>query len=93
MPALLTQEEIDSRLQQVQGWLQDGLIIQRKFRFSSFAEGMEFVNHVAQVSEEMDHHPGIAINYNRVTLSITTHSEGGLTRRDFRLAGKIDGLS
>ena len=53
---------------------------------------MAFVNRVADAAEDIDHHPDIAISYDRVTMSITTHSAGGLTRRDFRLAGKIDGL-
>ena len=79
-------------MKQLQGWRQDGGLIQRDFRFPSFREAMAFVNQVADAAEEIDHHPDIAVNYDRVTMSITTHSEGGLTRRDFRLAGKIDGI-
>ena len=92
MPPLLSQEEIDERLKQVDGWRQDNDHIVRDFSFPSFAEAMSFVNQVAQISEEIDHHPDFAISYKRVTLSVTTHSEGGITRRDFRLAGRIDGL-
>ena len=92
MPPLLSQEEIDERLKQVDGWRQDNDHIVRDFSFPSFAEAMSFVNQVAQISEEIDHHPDFAISYKRVTLSVTTHSEGGITRRDFRLAGRIDRL-
>ncbi len=92
MPPLLTQEEIDERLQPLAGWRQEDRRITKDFSFSSFKEAMSFVNRVADVAEEIDHHPDFAISYTRVFLSITTHSEGGLTRRDFRLAGRIDAL-
>ena len=92
MPPLLTEAEVRERLRAVDGWRHDGDYIVKELRFPSFKAAMEFVNRVAEVSEEIDHHPDITIVYTRVSLSITTHSEGGLTRRDFRLAGLIDGL-
>ena len=92
MPPLLSQAEIDERLKQADGWRQEGLYIIRDFSFPSFKDTMAFANRVAEIAEEIDHHPDIAISYTRLTLSITTHSEGGLTRRDFRLAGRINGL-
>ena len=92
MPPLLSQEEIDERLKGLPGWRREDRRILKDYTLLSFKAAMDLVNRVAAVAEEMDHHPDIAINYDRVTLSITTHSEGGLTRRDFRLAGKIDGL-
>ncbi len=92
MPPILPQEEIDKRLKEINDWRQDDRYIVRDLSFPSFKEAITFVNRVAEISEEIDHHPDIAINYKRVTLSITTHSEGGITRRDFRLAGRIDGL-
>ena len=92
MPTLLSQEEIDERLKGLPGWRREDRRILKDYTLPSFKAAMDLVNRVAAVAEEMDHHPDIAINYDRVTLSITTHSEGGLTRRDFRLAGKIDGL-
>ena len=91
-PPLLSQEEIEARLNEVEGWRQDGRAICRDLIFPSFVEAVAFVNRVAEVAEESDHHPNIAIDYKRVSLSITTWASGGLTRRDFRLAGKIDGL-
>ena len=92
MPPLLSQAEIDERLKQADGWRQEGLYIIRDFSLPSFKDTMAFANRVAEVAEEIDHHPDIAISYTHLTLSITTHSEGGLTRRDFRLAGRINGL-
>ena len=92
MPPLLTQEEIDGALTQVQGWGQAGRSILKAFSFTSFKEAMGFVNRVAELAEEIDHHPDIAVSYTRVTLSITTHVSDGLTRRDFRLARRIDEL-
>ncbi len=92
MPPLLSQEEIDDRLAGLNGWRQEGRRILQDYAFPSFKEAMAFVNRVAEVADEIDHHPDITINYTSVRLSITTHSEGGLTRRDFRLAGRIDGL-
>ena len=92
MPPLLPQEEIDDRLSRFDNWRQEARCILRDFEFPSFKASMAFVNQVAELAEEIDHHPDISINYTRVTLSITTHSAGGLTRRDFRLAGKIDGV-
>ena len=92
MPPLLSQEQIDARLQQLDGWVQAGVYITRDYTFPSFAGSIAFVNRVAEAAESMDHHPDITINYTRVSLSITTHSEGGLTRRDFTLASRIDRL-
>ena len=92
MPPLLTQEEIGERLAGLAGWRRDGRYIVKELDLPSFRAAMEFVNRVAEVSEEIDHHPDMTIVYTRVSLSITTHSEGGITRRDFRLAGLIDRL-
>ncbi len=89
---LLSQGDIDERLANLTHWRQEGPCIAREFTFASFKEAIDFVNQVAEAAEDMDHHPDFNISYKRVTLSITTHSEGGLTRRDFRLAEKIDAL-
>ena len=93
MPPLLTQDEIAERLASLSGWRHDERHIVKELDFPSFKAAMEFVNRVAEVSEEIDHHPDMTIVYTRVSLSITTHSEGGITRRDFRLAGLIDRLN
>ena len=92
MPPLLSQQEIEEKLRALDGWRQEDRRIARDFSFPSFKEAMAFANRVAEVAEDIDHHPDFAISYTHVSLSITTHSEGGLTRRDFRLAGRIDAL-
>jgi len=60
------------------------------FEFSDFVAAMRFVNRVARLAEAANHHPDIAINYHRVRLALTTHDEGGLTMKDFKLAGKVN---
>jgi 4a-hydroxytetrahydrobiopterin dehydratase len=90
VPKLLTEEEIQDRLTKLDGWKREQLSIAKTFEFKNFKKGMKFVNKVAVIAEELDHHPDIKMNYNRVTLSIQTHSEGGLTKWDFDLAKAID---
>ncbi len=72
------------------GWARDGDAIHREFTFKDFAAAMAFVNKVAQAAEAADHHPDIDIRYNRVTMALSTHSEGGVTEKDFALASRID---
>lgn len=67
--------------------------LKRKFKFKDFNEAMEFVNKVADLAELEGHHPDIKINYNRVTLELTTHSIGGLSQNDFIMAAKIQHLT
>ena len=72
------------------GWERDGDEIEKRFRFDDFTASMAFVNRVADLAEAADHHPDIAIKYNRVKLTLSTHSEGGVTEKDFALAAQID---
>jgi 4a-hydroxytetrahydrobiopterin dehydratase len=88
--ARLSEDEITRRLEALPGWARDGQRIRRQSRFASFAEAMAFVNRVAALAEEVDHHPDILVEYDRVTLTLTSHDVGGLTERDFRLAGRVD---
>jgi len=74
-------------------WTIRGNVIFRKFAFADFAEAVRFVNRVARLAEAVNHHPDITINYNRVRLALTTHDEGGLTMKDFSLAGKINKIA
>ncbi len=85
----LSDSEIAGRLGRLPGWERHGEAIRRTFSFSDFVEAMAFVNRVAELAEGMDHHPDIDIRYSKVTLSLSTHDAGGLTDRDFALAGKI----
>jgi 4a-hydroxytetrahydrobiopterin dehydratase len=73
-------------------WTRKGSAITRVFQFRDFSTAMEFVNAVARLAEQANHHPDIDIRYNKVTLSLTTHDEGGLTEKDFELATKADQL-
>jgi 4a-hydroxytetrahydrobiopterin dehydratase len=90
--ALLEQDEVERRLAQLDGWGREGEAIVKKFSLEDFAGSVEFVNRLTPVAEEMNHHPDLEISWNTVTVTISTHSEGGLTSADFELAGRIDGL-
>jgi 4a-hydroxytetrahydrobiopterin dehydratase len=90
MAKRLTDKEIQERLQTLKDWTFSGGEIQRRYKFSEFVSAMAFVNHVAAEAEKMDHHPDILIQYNKVTLTLSTHSAGGLTSMDFELAKRID---
>lgn len=71
----------------------DDKVLKRKFKFPTFKEAIAFVNKVANLAEEEGHHPDITINYNKVTLQLTTHAIGGLSENDFVMAAKIENLS
>ena len=90
----LTKREIERKLHGVPGWTlsADGKRIEQQLFFRSFRDAMTLVAKVASLAEEHTHHPDIDIRYSRVKLSLTTHDEGALTERDFRLAKEINGL-
>jgi 4a-hydroxytetrahydrobiopterin dehydratase len=90
MSALLSSQEIARRLPALAGWQVKGKTIEKKFHFVDFREAIGFVNRVADLAEVEDHHPDILIHYRDVTLVLWTHVAGGLTERDFKLAGDID---
>ncbi len=90
MAVKLTEPEIQEKLKAAPTWLREGNEIQRKLKFPDFKAAIAFVNRVADLAEGMDHHPDILVQYNRVTLSLSTHSAGGLTAMDFELARRID---
>ena len=90
---LLTEDEITGRLDGVPGWARQGDSIVTTVTQSDFREAMLFVGAVAYVAEKANHHPDILIEWNKVTLTLSTHSAGGLTSADFDLAGKISALS
>lgn len=87
----LAKHEIKERLKALAGWEFDDGELERKYKFGDFAQSMAFVNRVASLAEAADHHPDISIKYNRVKLQLSTHSEGGVTEKDFALIAKIDG--
>ena len=91
--ALLDDEEITRRLEGSE-WRREGEEIVRDFELDDFAGALAFVNRVAEAAEEANHHPDILLHgYNKVRLSVTNHSQGGLTEADFALAETIDGLA
>jgi 4a-hydroxytetrahydrobiopterin dehydratase len=91
--ALLSDAEIDERLSGSE-WTREGDEIVRELKFDDFAAAMAFVNRVAEAAEDANHHPDILVHgWNKVRLSLSTHSEGGLTAADFDMAGRIDGLA
>ena len=88
----LSEAEIGERLKSLAGWDLVGKAIQKRFSLRSFVPAIQFVNKVAELAEAEQHHPDIAINYNLVTLVLSTHSEGGVTVKDLALASKIDSI-
>jgi 4a-hydroxytetrahydrobiopterin dehydratase len=87
---VLSDDEIESRLSELEGWERTGDAIRRQFKFDDFVGSVEFVNRITPLAEEMNHHPDLEISWKTVTVTITTHSEGGLTEGDFELASRID---
>ena len=88
--ARLTDEQIRTEVAQLQGWTVDGNAIRKQFTFRGFPEAVGFVQRLVHDAEAADHHPDISINYKRVTLSYSTHSEGGLTLKDIDGARMAD---
>jgi 4a-hydroxytetrahydrobiopterin dehydratase len=86
----LTKEAIEAGLKTLTGWSLNGGAIGKQYTWPSFPEAIKFVNQVADLAEQADHHPDILINYRRVTLTLSTHSEGGLTQKDLDLAAQIE---
>ena len=87
---VFSKPEVEARLKDADGWaLHDGQLT-REFKFADFAASMAFVNKVADRAEAADHHPDISIKYDKVALTLSTHSEGGITEKDFALASEID---
>jgi len=91
---LLSQEEIDRALErELPQWRQDGDSIVREVEAASFLDGIRLVQQVAEVAEDLDHHPDIDIRWRTLTFRLSTHSAGGLTSKDLRLAADIDRLA
>jgi 4a-hydroxytetrahydrobiopterin dehydratase len=88
----LSDEQIDERLASSQ-WRREGDAIVRQWELQDFGQAMEFVNRVADAAEAANHHPDIHLHgWNKVRLELSTHSEGGLTQKDFDMAARIDEL-
>ena len=91
--ARLDENEVERRLAELPEWSRSGEAITRDFGCGDFAGSVEFVNRLTPRAEEMNHHPDLSISWSTVTVTISTHSEGGLTAADFELARQIDELA
>jgi 4a-hydroxytetrahydrobiopterin dehydratase len=93
MPKRLTDGQIQELLGKVDGWTLDGNAIRKMYTLGGFPDAIAFVTRLAFDAEAADHHPDILINYKRVTLTFSTHSEGGLTQKDFDGARAADAIA
>lgn len=84
--------DLARRLKKIPEWEIKKERLVRAFEFDEFMDGIDFVNGVAEIAEDANHHPDISIRYTLVTLSLTTHDCGGITDRDFELAARVDTL-
>jgi 4a-hydroxytetrahydrobiopterin dehydratase len=91
--ALLDQSEIEARLADLPGWAQEGAAIEKSFERGDFVGSVGFASSLVEPAEAMNHHPDLAISWATVTVTLSSHSEGGLTAADFELAAKIDALA
>jgi 4a-hydroxytetrahydrobiopterin dehydratase len=89
----LGDDEIDAQLDGLDGWERAGDAIRKEFKRDDFVGSVEFVRELVGPAEDMGHHPDLEISWDTVTVTITTHSEGGLTANDFELARRIDALA
>lgn len=87
---ILSKQQLREELINLPRWEIHTLTIQRNFEFPDFKQAMQFVNKIADAAEAANHHPDIDIRYNKVTMALTSHDSGGVTRRDVRMAKKID---
>ena len=93
MAELLSDQEIEAKLGELEGWSREGEAIAKTYDEGDFVGSVEFVRRITGPAEEMGHHPDVAISWSEVTVTISTHSEGGLTANDFELAKRIDSLA
>lgn len=89
----MTPAQIESALKEVPAWSEVSGAIQRTFQFPTFMDSMRFVNAVAERAEADQHHPDVLIRYTKVTLTLSTHDAGGITKKDFALAKRADALA
>ena len=89
----LSQDELNALTRELPDWkLEDGQLV-HNFTFKDFAAAMAFVNRIAELAEQANHHPDIDIRYNRVKLALVSHDSGGITARDADMARRIGGVS
>ena len=91
--ALLDDLEVEERLAKLDGWERAGDAIEKRYKRGDFVGAVAFIQSLVEPAEAMNHHPDLAISWDTVTVTVSTHSEGGLTAADFELAAKIDALA
>jgi 4a-hydroxytetrahydrobiopterin dehydratase len=91
--ARLDDQQIEEKLGGLEGWERTGDAISKRFELQDFKGSVDFVNRLTPEAEGMNHHPDLEISWNKVTVTVTTHSEGGLTDNDFELAKRIDSVA
>ena len=91
--ALLTESEVETKLAELSGWELEGTAIAKEFDRGDFVGSVKFVSSLVEPAEAMNHHPDLEISWATVKVTISTHSEGGLTAADFELAAQIDALA
>jgi 4a-hydroxytetrahydrobiopterin dehydratase len=90
--AKLSEPEIFGKMTATKGWDRQGDMLVRSWQFPSFRRALEFVNQVGGLAEKFDHHPDILLSYRQVRLELSTHSDGGLTDKDFAFASEVSAL-
>jgi 4a-hydroxytetrahydrobiopterin dehydratase len=89
----LPDDQITTKLQALSGWAREGDAIVKTYELPTFMDAIAFVNGIAQRAEAADHHPDLDIRYRKVRVALSTHSEGGISDKDFALATEIEALS
>jgi len=89
---VLNEVEIRQRLAELPEWMTNGSQIIKTFEFADFIKAIDFVNRLVEPAEKAGHHPDISISYNKVTIHLTTHDQGGITQKDFDLAKELESL-
>ena len=90
--AVLTDEQVDGALPDLDGWERVNGTLRRAIKFPAFLDGIDAVRRIGEKAEEKDHHPDIDIRWRTVTFALVTHSEGGITDKDVEMAKEINGI-
>jgi len=89
----LSSSEVDARLKTISGWSRQGDVLSRQYVFKGFPDAVAFITRLAFDAEAADHHPDLQVTYRKVTVSWSTHDEGGITEKDFKGAGQSDTIA
>lgn len=93
MAELLSDAQIQERVNQLEGWTVEGKELRKTCKFNDFVEAVNFVNKIVEPAEAAGHHPDLSVSYNKVMIALTTHDAGGLTSKDFDMAQTLSQIS